>query len=590
MSVGQIFDGDFLEAPPQARKYEELLTCLRNNYFLAPDGSNKEKMISLLREAVDVTMENEGSGPTYRRTSPSLPFEEVVRVARLPENLTVNPFAAISSLPNELEGIVKASHVKMNKNVIPVPSWTYFAGHLVTSLYMPNAVTSEYAANALNAEISISKVYSEMAGYDPAQAGGLFTFGGTATILYGFKMGISKADPDFIFEGSKGNLVIVGSVPAHYAQQNSTNWLGLGRNNYLMARSNMDQTTDLAHMERICREQIKAGKRIACIVGVGGTTSNMGIDNFKDMAEMRDRLVEEFALDYSPHIHSDSVIGWAYLHFADYDFAKNPLGFSEKVLGKIQRTTELVKTFRYADSIGLDFHKTGYVPYVSSVVIARNKQDLSNLGRESQMMTPLFFDPNDYHPGKYSLETSRSAANMVGTWITAKAFGKEGYQVLLGHALEMAELIRDGINEKSSETGLYVVNRQSFGSDVYVRAFPPGTEPCKEHERELLDAAALSETDEYNSEFYDWLQANHVEGENGFSIGKTAAAFYAPIGEGVTALRYYILNPYMDRESAAELVHQLGQAKKEFDQQYMANGPSLPLPNAKPRGKGIACG
>jgi glutamate/tyrosine decarboxylase-like PLP-dependent enzyme len=572
------------------RKYEYFLDSLRTKYFLAPDGDNKEELLSLLRGAVDVALDGQGQGPTYQRTSPPLPFEDVAKTAFLPDNLTANPFDVLPSLTKELEGLVNTNHVRMHKNVIPLPAWTYFAGNLAASLYMPNGVTSEYAGNAVNAEIAVAKVYAELAGYDSSQSGGLFTFGGTGTNLYAFKMGVSKADPDFIFDGSKGNLVIVGSKPSHYAQQNATNWLGLGRNNYLMARSNLDQTTDIADMERICEEQIRAGKRIACIVGVGGTTSNMGIDNFEDISEMRDRLVAKYALDYTPHIHSDSVIGWSYLHFADYAFQQNPLGFSKNVLKKIQRTTELAKTFRFADSFGLDFHKTGYVPYVSSMVVARKREDLSNLGRESQMMTPLFFDPDDYHPGKYSLETSRSAANMVGTWLTVKALGKQGYQVLLGHAQEMAQLVRDRINEKSSETGLYVVNQESFGSDVYVRCFPPGITPSQAHARELCDAEALAKTNAYNSDFYDWLQAHHVEGKEGFSMGKTSAAFYTPSGEGVTTLRLYILNPFMDRENTAELVDQIVRAKHGFDQQTMMREPERHLAGTKPRTQGIACG
>lgn len=547
--------------------YLEDLELLRKRYFLAPDGSNKDYLLSLLREAVDIAVNHQGQGPTFKRTTASPNKEDVVRDAQIPNELSADPFAVVASLAREMEGSVKASHPYMLKNVIPLPAWTYFAGNTVASIYMPNGVTGEDAANSVNAELKVAKVYSELAGYDPAQSGGLFTFGGTGTNLYAFKMGISKADPDFFFNGNQNNLVIVGSKPAHYAQQNATNWLGLGRRNYLMARSNMDQTTDIEDMERICAEQIRAGKRIACIVGVGGTTANMAIDNFAELAEMRDGLVKKFDLNYMPHVHSDSVIGWAYLHFSDYDFRNNPLGLSKKILEKLQRTVGLVSSFKFADSFGLDFHKTGYVPYVSSMIIAKNKQDLADLGRDSQMMTPLFFDQEAYNPGKYSLETSRSAANMVGTWLTVKALGKQGYQVLLGHAQEMAQFIRDFVNERSEETGMYVVNQDSFGSDVYVRCFPEGTSPAKAHKREIDDAAAIAETNLYNSNFYDWLQNSWAGGERGFAVGKTSASFYSPSGDGVTALRIYVLNPFISKETGVELIERISSAKKAFDEE-----------------------
>ncbi len=547
--------------------YLKGLELLRKRYFLAPDGSNKDYLLALLHQAVDLAVKHQGQGPTYKRTATALQMEDIVKDAQLPDELSTDPLAVISSLAGELEGSVKASHPYMLKNVIPLPAWTYFAGNTVASIYMPNGVTGEDAANSVNAELKVAKVYSELAGYDPTRSGGLFTFGGTGTNLYAFKMGISKADPDFFFNGSQNNLVIVGSKPAHYAQQNATNWLGLGRRNYLMARSSADQTTDIEDMERICTEQIQVGKRIACIVGVGGTTANMAIDDFSEIAEMRDGLVRKFNLGYVPHIHSDSVIGWAYLHFSGYDFQKNPLGFSKNILGKLQRTVGLVNSFKHADSFGLDFHKTGYVPYVSSMIVARDKQDLADLGRDSQMMTPLFFDQAAYNPGKYSLETSRSAANMVGTWLTVKALGKQGYQVLLGHAQEMAQFIRDSVNKNSMDTGMYVVNQESFGSDVYVRCFPAGLSPEEEHKRELGDVTALAKTNSYNSDFYDWLQKDWASGDEGFAIGKTSASFYSPSGDGVTALRIYVLNPFISKETAVELIKRIGSAKNAFDQQ-----------------------
>ncbi len=541
------------------------LKKIRENYFLRPDGNNSDHLMAFLKEAVRMVVQHQGVGPTYQRTKPELKLDDVAANAQLSDDLLENPFDVLPSLMGELEGSVKASHPFMTKNVIPLPAWTYFAANLAVSLYMPNAVTGEDAANSVNAELKVAKVYAELAGYDPLVAGGLFTFGGTGTNLYAFKMGISRADPNFVFKGSQNNLVVIGSKPAHYAQQNATNWLGLGRNNYLTARSNTDQTTDLDDLERICVEQIRLGKRIACIVGVGGTTANMAIDDFEQIASMRDQLVRKHHLDYTPHVHSDSVIGWSYLHFADYDFQDNSLGFSLKALAKIRRASDLAKTFKFADSFGIDFHKTGYIPYVSSMIIARNKQDLANLGRDSQMMTPLFFDENAYNPGKYSLETSRSAANMVGTWLTITALGKKGYQILLGHAQEMAQLMRDAVNSESNDTGLFVANNSSYGSDVYIRCYPSSVIPAQQYEKELHDATALSENNSYNSDFYSWLQKSKFSGADGFAIGKTSASFYSPAGDGVTALRIYVLNPYITAGTSLELIKRIAAAKTEFD-------------------------
>ena len=59
-----------------------------------------------------------------------------------------------------------------------------------------------------------------------------------------------------------------------------------------------------------------------------GTTDAFGVDDLDAIADLRDRLVEDYGLDYTPHVHADAVIGWAWSVFNDYDFERNPLGFA----------------------------------------------------------------------------------------------------------------------------------------------------------------------------------------------------------------------------------------------------------------------
>jgi len=57
-----------------------------------------------------------------------------------------------------------------------------------------------------------------------------------------------------------------------------------------------------------------------------------------------------------------------------------------------------------------------------------------------------------------------------------------------------------------------------------------------------------------------------------------------------TALRFYILNPFMNKENAAQLVEQLAKAKSEFDLENMTIEPGKPEYSVNPKTKGIACG
>ena len=259
------------------------------------------------------------------------------------------------------------------------------------------------------------------------------------------------------------------------------------------------------------------------------------------------------------------MIGWAYANFLDYNYDEN-FDLPESVLKKIEKILERIRTIKYADSFSSDFHKTGYMPYVSSMVVFKNKADIDSLARSTSTMSPLFHDENAYNPGKFTLETSRSAANMVATWLSLQTFGKEGYCALLARALCIAETIRNKI-DSIVDSELLVVNKQSYGSDIFIRCYPPGVNSIDVSKKELHDESILREYSKYNTNLFAFLK-KFSKHQNGIAVSKTSAAFYTAIGSPVVALRIYILNPFLEEEQATVLVDKLVEQKKVFDDLY----------------------
>jgi hypothetical protein len=66
------------------------------------------------------------------------------------------------------------------------------------------------------------------------------------------------------------------------------------------------------------------------------------------------------------------VIGWAWSVFNDYDFDANPLGFRHRTVRAIAGASRRIRHLGLADSIGIDYHKTGFAPYISSAVLVRD--------------------------------------------------------------------------------------------------------------------------------------------------------------------------------------------------------------------------
>lgn len=535
------------------------LDILRERYFIAPNGSNLNQAVDLVRVAVEALAAEQGDQPTYPVTVGIPSISQLIEGAEVPSKITEDPKDALKKLPGLVQGSVRAGHPYMVKNIIPTASLPALAAHYAVSPLMGNGVTGEDSGQVLMAEIATASALSKLAGIDHTKSGGIFTFGGTGTNLYALKIGLTKALPNHSTDGVREDVAVIESAPSHYSHRTAVDWLGIGQKNLIRVSSNRDQTTNLAELGERMRDTVASGKKIAGIVAVGGTTSNMGVDSIDKIQEIRDGLVEEYNLPYKPHIHVDSVLGWAFLNFRSYDFNNNPLDFSSNVLGQIKRIVDRVSTYKHADSFGIDFHKSGYVAYNSSMFIARDKRDLMMLQRDGSVTTPLFHDNQAYNPGQFTLETSRSSANMLASWMALQTFGQEGYQALLGHDLEMGNVLRDGIN-RNVDKGLYLANQEFFGPDVFVRCYPTGTDAPVEYEIEMKDDKVLAKNNDYTSTFFKWLSKRDIS-----FVSKTTAAIYTDTGSSMVALRIYPLSPYITEATAKQLTGELVKAKAQFD-------------------------
>src|SRR5439155_1140138 len=143
----------------------------------------------------------------------------------------------------------------------------------------------------------------------------------------------------------------------------------------------------------------------------------------------------------------------------DYDFIDNPLGFRGRTVRALAAAQHRVQHLHLADSLGIDFHKTGFAPYVSSLFLVRDRRDFERIARSRDTM-PYLYQSGDYHPGMFTLETSRSGISPMAALASLLLLGNEGFQTLLGHSVEMAEVLREHIE---SHPNLTVVNGDNVG-------------------------------------------------------------------------------------------------------------------------------
>lgn len=463
------------------------------------------------------------------------------------------------TLVRHLSGLFICGHPRSQINVVPPPTIPSIIGGVLPSIYNPNLVSEESSRQIAVAEVEVSSMAADLVGYDPRQSAGLFTFGGTGTTLYGVKLGLEKACPGTRQHGLRERGVILCSERAHYAAISVANWLGIGEENVLQVPTTPENEIRPCLLESMARDVLKEGRRIAAIIATMGTTDHFGLDDLQAIHEIRNRLVDEFRLDYVPQIHADAVIGWAWSVFNDYDLAANPLGFRHRTVRALAGTRRRIQYLPLADSLGIDFHKTGFAPYVSSLFLSRDANDLRLIAR-SQDVTPYLFQSGQYHPGKFTLETTRGGGGVLAALANLLLFGKNGLRALLGHLVTMAEVLREHLEGHAATT---VVNRGNFGPVTLFRVYPDGVDTFSVPQREQTDPAyrdLLRRHNAYNRRIFELVQQDALQGQ-GVVISMTDNYRESDYGEPMVALKSYIMSPFSEERYVDAVLQSVWKAR-----------------------------
>ncbi len=477
----------------------------------------------------------------------------------------------IPELVKHLEGMFIWGHPHSQLNVITHPTIASVIGVVLSSTFNPNLCSEESGHGVSAAEARAANIAADLVGYDPQRASGVFTFGGTGCMLYGVKVGLEKACPGTMQQGLRESAVILCSMQSHYCALNVAGWLGIGQEHVIRVHTHLDNSIKLDELASAAREALRAGKKIAAFIATMGTTDAFGLDDLRGIYELREELVREFKLPYKPHIHADAVIGWAWSVFNDYDFIRNEMGFRGRTVRALAAAQRRVSALSLADSLAIDFHKTGYAPYISSLVLFRDRADLKFIERPRQAM-PYLFQSGEHHPAMFTLETSRSGCGPMAALANLLMFGKEGLRTMLGHVVEMAEVLREGLE---AHPDLTVLNGDNVGPVTLFRVYPSGVDTFSVKDRERSEAgfqAKLLEYNELNRRVFQRVHAAALQGQ-AVVLSMTDCYRHSDFGHPIAALKSYVLSPFTDEEHMQSILHDVLAARDAICAEDAARSP-----------------
>jgi L-2,4-diaminobutyrate decarboxylase len=366
-------------------------------------------------------------------------------------------------LPQDGVGAAHALHALVGAAVRGAadPGDPRCAGHLHCPP-LAVAVAAEVAAVALNQSLDswdqapaasaleghVIGALAALVGYDPDEAAGVLTSGGSESNLMGLLLARdAAAGYDVARAGvaaGGGRLRVLCSAVAHFSVRRAAALLGLGEDAVVSV------PVDAAHrmLPAALREALATLDGVpAAVVATAGTTDLGAIDALPEIAAI--------TREHGAWLHVDAAYGGGAL-FSD-------------------RLAPLLAGVAQADSTALDLHKLGWQPIPAGVFLARTAAAFGPLERRVAYLNPADDEAAGYASllGR-SLRTTRRA-DALKIAVTMRALGRGGLGALVDACHDLARhaaraIAADPALELTAEPVLTsVVFRHRFADNAELR-------------------------------------------------------------------------------------------------------------------------
>ncbi|EPY12635.1 MULTISPECIES: tyrosine decarboxylase [Paenibacillus] len=354
----------------------------------------------------------------------------------------------------------------------------------------------------------------------------------------------------------------------HYSWLKAADIIGIGLDAVEAIDVDSSYHMDIEKLETRIRELAAENTPILGVVGVVGSTEEGQIDHIHKMVALREKLAKEGIYFY---IHVDAAYGgYARSIFLDENdqfieynkinevFKKHNV-FTDMSLKDEWLTEDVYEAFKamsQVESITIDPHKMGYIPYSAGAIVI---QDIRMRDAISYFATYVFEKGADIPAllGAYILEGSKAGATAAAVWTAHKVLplNVTGFGKLMGASIEGAYRFYNFLKERTFNVNgkvikLHPLTKPDFNMVDYVFNEEGNTdlEKMNKLNHEFFNYASYVKGGLYNNEFI----TSHTD----FAIpdyGNSPLEFVNSLGfsraewdrvEKVTILRACALSPY----------------------------------------------
>lgn len=355
--------------------------------------------------------------------------------------------------------------------------------------------------------------------------------------------------------------VVLVAATAHYSWEKIVRTLGIGANQLVFVPVDEHYRMDPGALWARVRELSARRQTVMCCVSVCGTTEESAVDRLDEVLAVRERAERELGVSF--HVHSDAAYGgYAAAVTRRADGSRRPAEEIRRETGVAWPSEGWVRSMEAlerADSITIDPHKLGYIPYPAGAVLFRRRgaRDLVSIDPPYLLPTKGLDSAQDLFLGRFIFEGSKPGAAAAAVWLSHKVLPLDecGYGYLIErtvvgarwlHAALAAEHVLGDcrvvlLPEPDINIVCFVLRRpehrtlaevNAFNEEVYARMSlsSPGGTP------EYIITRTRFQTPMYDGAVGPLLDALGVA---------TLAEWRASGSEGLVVLRSTVMDPYL---------------------------------------------
>jgi tyrosine decarboxylase len=260
--------------------------------------------------------------------------------------------------------------------------------------------------------------------------------------------------------GQLGKLLVPRS--RHYSWPKGADILGIGQDSLVNIDVDDNFRMKVDHLKAKIDELVAQKIPILGVVSVVGTTEEGAIDEVHNVADLRDEY-EGQGIGFYYHVdaayggYARSIFLAPDGKFMEFEKLRSVLHETEAIQNDCDWPTrnvyEAYKAMPEADSITIDPHKMGYIPYPAGALAVKDKR-LRDL--VSYFAAYVFAqDLNATTPGllgAYILEGSKAGAAAAAVWAAHRTvpLNVTGYGKIIGRSLEVAHRFQRSLGELKS--------------------------------------------------------------------------------------------------------------------------------------------